>query len=195
MAARVRSRSVTHGAAFSFRRSTSAASKGPRETRGPCPARLEVLPHVGGCAGHASRGDGMVFGVKLDADIAPLQHLRRQQRRAGTGKGVKHYARLRTERFHQRQQHRNRLLRRMQAVAAIRPVDNIAYRPVRAFRVALGQQIGIFMLTAQEAGARRVALRERDVTGEAEPGLTPRADERIRARPAVEADAKNCRVP
>jgi hypothetical protein len=98
-------------------------------------------------------GNGVILCVQLDADIGAAQHLRCLQRRAGTGERVKHNALLGAKRVHERKQDGQGLLRRVQLVAAIRPVDNVPYGVFRLLRPALGKQIGALVLGAEKPGA------------------------------------------
>ena len=83
-----------------------------------------------------------------------------------------------------------RLLRRMQLVAAVGPVDDIADGRLRKLRIALRQQVGAFVLIAEILFRRRVALRKDEVTDDAETRLAPCLHEAVGMRPAVEADSE-----
>jgi hypothetical protein len=87
--------------------------------------RVEPLDVSGGrrclrlvrqACGEALRGDGVVFRVKLDAEIIPPQHPGSQERTSAAGEGVEHQATGFGKCFNQRQQDAGWFLRSLIAV-------------------------------------------------------------------------------
>ena len=135
-------------------------------------------------------GYGVVFRVKFDAEIGAPEHLGGHQGRAGTAEGVEHHAAWRRKSFDHWQKHREGLLRGMELVAAVGPVDNVADGVGWLFRVAFGEEIGAFVLVAQEFAGRGVALGENEVPDDAEASGAVRLHEPVDVRPSVEADTE-----
>src|ERR1035437_3995761 len=141
-------------------------------------------------AGQPLCGGAVVIGVEINADelasklaggdkggTGPAERI--EDNGAGAGKsGNQGFERL------------HRLLRRMQAVAGIMPVQHVGRRSAWEGGKALGQQIGGFMLIPQVTGLGRIALAEDDMPGNAEACLAPRGHEHIGLVPAVEADTQ-----
>ena len=73
-------------------------------------------------------GRAMVLFVKLDADEPSAQLLRRYQGRSRTTERIEDHAAGLRERADQRLQRLHRLLRRVQLVAGILPVEDVRHR-------------------------------------------------------------------
>src|ERR1017187_6402166 len=82
----------------------------------------------------------------------------------------------------------------MQVVAAVAHLQDIRNRALRTRRLALGQQVRLFMLIAEEARRRGIGLAEHQMTDGPEPRRAPGLQELVRLRPAVEAHAKAIRT-
>jgi hypothetical protein len=65
------------------------------------------------------RSDGVIFGVKFDAEPGTPEHLCREQRGAGTAERVKHEIVGQRKSFNEGFQNTERLLRRMKPVVSV----------------------------------------------------------------------------
>src|SRR5579871_502174 len=136
------------------------------------------------------RSDGVIFGVKLDAEIIAPQRPCRKKGGAGAAERVEHDTPRRGEGFHERQEYRKRLLRRMQLIAAVLPVYHVADGAGGLLRVSLGKQVGAFMLIAQVLGAGSVPFWESQMPHHAKTRFAIGGQELVGVRPSIEAHAK-----
>src|ERR1051326_3594152 len=135
-------------------------------------------------------GCSPVFLSWLDAEIAPVHFFGCCQSGAGAGKRVKHEVAAPGERANKRFQCGDWLLGRMQAISRIAKAEHVAQGERAPEGMTLGEKVGLFVLVAQESGARSVAFHEDDMAYGPEAGGEPGGKEIVSAIPAVEADAE-----
>ena len=78
---------------------------------------------------------------------------------------------------------------RCRRLPVVAPGDDVGQRRARRHGAAVGEQISLLVLITGEALARRVFLREDNVTRDMKRRLVPRIDEAVHAVPGVEAQA------
>jgi hypothetical protein len=117
----------------------------------------------------------VILSVKLHAEPGAPKRLCRNQRRTGAAERIE-IAALRKG-LNLGKKNGERLLRRMQLVAAIGPVDDIADRRLGNQRIAFRQKVGALMLVAEVLFRRGITLRKNEVTGDPEAHLAPRLRE------------------
>jgi hypothetical protein len=87
--------------------------------------------------------------IEPDTDESARELLGGDQRRARAAERIEHGAAL-AKGLDEGTQDLHRLLRRMQPVAGIGPVERIRHRRCRRRDVALGEEISLLVLVAQE---------------------------------------------
>src|ERR1035438_1246345 len=107
---------------------------------------------------------------------------------AGTGEGVEHDVAGSGEGLDQRRQDVNGLLRRMQFVVGVYPLQNVRQRRFRKPGLALEQQIGAFAAVLNIGRLGGVLFAENDMPAGPKPRAPPRRSEQRDFGPAIEAD-------
>src|ERR1700692_2313277 len=92
----------------------------------------------------------MVGGIEFDADETAIEFPGGHERGTRTAKGIEHERSWLGESLNQRLEDTDGLLRGMEAIAGIGPVDDVGERGSRRLHISFGQQIGLLMLVAVE---------------------------------------------
>ena len=99
----------------------------------------------------SARRGRKVGRIEFDADETAIGFAGGHERGTRTAKGIQHERSWLGEGLDQRLEDTDGLLRGMEAIAGIGPVDDVGERGSRRVHVSFGQQIGLLMLIAQEA--------------------------------------------
>src|SRR5208337_411163 len=113
------------------------------------------------------------MSVEFDSEEAPAKELRREQCRPRAAKRVQDHILRPREGLDDRRENTQRLLRWVQPVAGIVPLEHIRNARSGWRGIALGEQVGVLMVVAQEALLRGIRLGERQVAAEMKPSRTP----------------------
>jgi len=139
-------------------------------------------------SGHALAGLLVVRVVHLYADVLAACKQRCRTGATTAGEWIEHQLTRQREAANQLRQRLYRLLCRMQLVATVGHVDHVCYRLLRQRRPALGQQVRLLVLIAEEPRLRAVRLAKYDVSHRLKTRFFPGCEELIHFRPAVEHD-------
>ena len=90
----------------------------------------------------------------------------------------------------ERHKRTQRLLRRVEAVAGVLPVQHVADGRLACFGIAFGQQVGLLVLPPRQALARRVAFDRYEVADRSQARLAPGGEKLLGPVPAVETYAE-----
>jgi hypothetical protein len=135
-------------------------------------------------------GRVVVFPDKFDAEIVASDIPGGNQRRAGATEGVKDQTARFAECLYDRRKDTYRLLRRMEAVASVAPVEDVRQWTFRCLHLPIRQKVGLLVLMPQQAYIRRIAFAKHEMTNRPKSGFAPGFHEQVDLVPTVEADAE-----
>src|SRR5271170_4523289 len=127
-----------------------------------------------------------IFCIQFYADVPAACEDRCRTGTAAAREWIEYQLTLQRETANQRSQRLDRLLRRMQLVAAVWHIHHVCKWLLRQRRSALRQQKCLLMLIAEKPALRTVGLAEHDVSDRLKARFFPCREKGIDFRPAIE---------